>query len=64
MEHKLLIKMINNCFLQYSHDIDSLGLSPTELLELCKKIINEKENNPDIEIYELVNDIVYEYLTK
>ena len=64
MNEKLLAKMIRNCFFHYHHDIDSFPLSEADFQELCHKIITEKENNSETELYEIVNDIVYEYLTK
>jgi hypothetical protein len=64
MDTKLLKKMIRNCFSSYNHDINTFPLTNEDYEELCKKIISEKEKQPDIELYELVNDLVYDYLTK
>jgi hypothetical protein len=38
-------------------------LAAEDYKELCNKIILEKEKHTDIELYELINDIVYDYLT-
>lgn len=64
MDEKLLQKMIRNCFLQYHHDLDSVPLTAKEYTELINLIKKEKESNPDQDIYDLINDLVYEYLTK
>lgn len=62
MERKLLHKMIRNCFLQYQHSVDSIPLNEQDYNELCDRIENRrKEENSDI--YEIVEDVVYEYLS-
>jgi YqzH-like protein len=61
---ELLKKMIRNCFLQYQHDAESIPLTEEEYKHLCQKIIKAKEQVRDSDIYELVQDVVYEYLTK
>ncbi|MEH7178637.1 YqzH family protein [Neobacillus vireti] len=63
MEKKLIIKMIKNCFKQYYAEVDSLPLSSGDLEELAVKIIKIKEEQPAIELYEAINDTVYEFLT-
>ncbi|WP_078545906.1 YqzH family protein [Litchfieldia alkalitelluris] len=64
MDEKLLQKMIRNCFLQYHHNLDSVPLTAEEYTELMILIKKEKELNPDQDIYDVINDFVYEYLTK
>jgi hypothetical protein len=64
MDEKLLKKMIRNCFSHYCHDMDIFPLANDDYEQLYRKIILEKEKQPDIELYELINDLVYEYLTK
>jgi YqzH-like protein len=64
MDEKLLNKMIRNCFSHYCHDIDIFPLANADYEQLYQKIILEKEKHPDIDLYELINDLVYEYLTK
>lgn len=64
METSFLRKMIRNCFYQYNHDLDSIPLSNNEFEILCAKIIKIKENNACLEIHDIIQDVVYEYLTK
>lgn len=62
MEKKLIIKMIKNCFKQYYSEVDTLPMSSEDLEELADKIIQIKEEQPAIDLYEAVNDTVYEFL--
>lgn len=63
MEKKLIIKMIKNCFKQYYSEVDSLPMNHEDLEELADRIITLKEEQPGVELYEVVNDTVYEFLT-
>lgn len=61
MEKKLVVKMIKNCFKQY-YEGDSLPLSKKDLEEMTKKVFQANEAAPDEDLYEVVNDVVYEFL--
>jgi hypothetical protein len=63
MEKKLIIKMVKNCFKQYYSDVDSLPMSERELEELVVQIITMKTEQPNADLYEVINDTVYEFLT-
>lgn len=63
MEKKLIIKMIKNCFKQYYSEVDSLPMSSEDLEELAERIIQIKIEQPTVDLYEAVNDTVYEFLT-
>lgn len=63
MEKKLIIKMIENCFKQYYSEIDSLPMSSNDLEALADRIIQIKVEQPTVDLYEAVNDTVYEFLT-
>jgi hypothetical protein len=63
MEKKLIIKMIKNCFKQYYSEIDSLPMSRNDLEALADRIIQIKVEQPTVDLYEAVNDTVYEFLT-
>lgn len=63
MEKKLIIKMIKNCFKQYYSEVDSLPMSSEDLEELAKRIIQIKTEQPNVDLYDAVNDTVYEFLT-
>uniref|UniRef100_C5D422 YqzH-like protein n=1 Tax=Geobacillus sp. (strain WCH70) TaxID=471223 RepID=C5D422_GEOSW len=64
MDEKWIKKLIRNCFLQYGHDTESLFLHDFEWKQLCEKILLEKTNHEDMDMYEIVNDVIYEYITK
>jgi hypothetical protein len=61
MENKFLLKMLKNSFLQYGRDLDIDPLSKDDSLQLIEKITDEKDK--DTEWYEVVEDVVYSYLT-
>ncbi|MEH7491909.1 YqzH family protein [Neobacillus niacini] len=63
MEKKLIIKMIKNCFKQYYSEVDSLPMSSNDLEVLAERIIQIKVEQPSVDLYEAVNDTVYEFLT-
>lgn len=63
VDKKLLIKMIQQCFKQYGHDEESIPLTNKEYEELCNRILNKLEMEPETELYEWINDLVYEFLT-
>jgi len=62
MEKKLVVKMIKNCFKQY-YETDSSPINEQDLEVLTKQILDLKEGDPQAELYEIVNDVVYEFLT-
>ncbi len=61
MERKLIIKMIRNCFKQY-YEGDSIPIGDKELEELINRIFQTKEDEPAADLYEVINDAVYEFL--
>jgi hypothetical protein len=63
VEKKLISKMIQNCFKQYYSDADTLPLNNEEMDMLCNQIVKIKSEEPGIDLYEVVNDRVYEFLT-
>jgi hypothetical protein len=63
MEKKLIMKMIKNCFKQYYSEVDSLPMSSNDLEALADRIIQIKVEQPTVDLYEAVNDTVYEFLT-
>lgn len=62
MEKKLINKMIINCFKQY-YEADSIPISMQDLEILAAQIAAVKEEDPEVDLYEIVNDIVYAFLT-
>jgi hypothetical protein len=63
MEKRLIIKMVKNCFKQYYSEVDSLPMSSNDLEALADRIIQIKIEQPTVDLYEAVNDTVYEFLT-
>lgn len=57
MEKKLIYKMIRQCFQQYEHEA-----SEEDYEKLYKRVVEEVEE-AEVALYELINDVVYEYLT-
>ncbi len=54
--------MIKNCFKQY-YETDSLPISEQDLDLLVNRILQTKGEEPAANLYEVVNDVIYEYLT-
>ena len=61
MEDKFVVKMIKKSFLQYGRNIDENPLSKDEHIRLMKKIKETKDQTT--EWYEVIEDVVYSYLT-
>jgi hypothetical protein len=62
MDKKLVVKMIKNCFKQY-YGADSAPIGDKDLEELTQRIFQLKEEEPTADLYEVINDTVYEFLT-
>ncbi|MFZ7945146.1 MULTISPECIES: YqzH family protein [Bacillaceae] len=61
MEKKLVVKMIKNCFRQY-YEGDSVPIGDSDLEKLTGRIFQVKEEDPTADLFEIVNDAVYEFL--
>lgn len=55
--------MIKNCFKQY-YKGNSTPIGDRDLEELVEKILQTKKEEPGTNLYEVVNDTVYEYLAE
>jgi hypothetical protein len=64
MEKKFIIKLITNCFSQYEYERDLLDVNVEDLEEMYIEVLKEKEEEPASSLHDIVNDVVYEYLTK
>lgn len=62
MERKLVEKMITNCFKQY-YEGDTAPISERDLERLAERIYLLKKEDPKADLFEVVNDAVYEFLT-
>ncbi|WP_204417687.1 YqzH family protein [Bacillus tianshenii] len=64
MENKLLRKMIRNCFIQYQHDLESVPLSEEDYIRMTAEITEILRTDDASDVFEIVNDVVYEYLSQ
>ena len=64
MEKKFILKMIKNCFKQYYAEAETLPLNQEDYEELYKRTLIVMDEHPDAELYEIVNDSVYEFITR
>ncbi|MCP3738635.1 YqzH family protein [Rossellomorea sp. BNER] len=62
MEQQMMKRMIQKCFLQYEHSVESLPLNNRDYERLYSEIMERYQRNESAEIYELVEDVVYEFL--
>jgi urate oxidase len=62
MEKPLIEKMIRNCLYQYRHTEDSIPLTKGDYEQLYERILDTYKTG-DVDLYEIVEDVVYEYLT-
>ena len=63
MDKRLVVKMIKNCFKQY-YEGDSTPIGDKDLEELVERILQTKKEEPAMNLYEVVNDTIYEYLAE
>jgi hypothetical protein len=64
LDEKWLKKFVRNCLLQYGRDMDEFPFTDSEWETLSQKILAEKQRHPELDLYEIVHDVVYEALTK
>lgn len=62
MEITLLKKMIRNCLAQYGYEADPLSEKDYE--HLSDRILAIKSQEPTEDLYAIIHDVVYEYITK
>ncbi|MCA1030631.1 hypothetical protein LCL95_06185 [Bacillus timonensis] len=63
MDEKLLQKMIRNCFYQYNHDLSSVPLTQRDYEELYRRIKEELAIHASEDLHDIINNVVYEFLT-
>ncbi|KPB03806.1 YqzH family protein [Bacillus sp. CHD6a] len=64
MERNLVKKMIRNCFVQYQHNVESVPLSEEEYEKMAEEVSKVVAQDPASDVFDVVNDVVYEYLSK
>jgi len=62
MEKKLIKKMILNCFKQY-YEADPIPLNEKDMENLIEEILRDKKRRTYTDLYEVINDRVYEFLS-
>ncbi|MFP3124428.1 YqzH family protein [Ectobacillus funiculus] len=63
MNEALIKNMIRNCFYQYHYTKETLPLSESDYRRLLEEIWKMQRDQPDAELYELIEDVVYEFIT-
>ncbi|MGE8204428.1 YqzH family protein [Heyndrickxia sp. NPDC080065] len=64
MDKKFIFKLINQCFKQYHYEMQTYEINEEDYEALYKEILEEKQKDPDTGLHDLVNDVVYAYLTQ
>jgi hypothetical protein len=62
MDKKFILKMIQQSFKQYHRDLEVDPLRGEEYVQLYEQIIHLKEKT-NSDLHDIVNDVIYEYLT-
>lgn len=60
LDLKLIEKMIRNAFIQYEHT----PLTEQQYIELAKQVQKNIQVDATSDLFEIVQDVVYEYLSK
>ncbi|RBP89493.1 YqzH-like protein [Cytobacillus firmus] len=63
MNKRLIYKMVQNCLKQYNEECHSILFESREFAEIFNKVIEEKNKEADSELHEIVNDVIYGYIT-
>jgi hypothetical protein len=62
MDKKFILKMVQQSFKQYHRDLEIDPLLEKEFVQLYEQIIQIKEQT-NADLHDIVNDVIYEYLT-
>jgi hypothetical protein len=63
MEKKLIYKMIENVFKQYYQQGEALPLNEKDYNKLYEEILAVKTEEEQADLYDIINDVVYEFLS-
>gem|GEM_PF-713179 len=63
MDERWLQKQVRNCLRHYGYDDEMMPLSKDEWRDLCARIAAAKEKHRNADMYELVHDAVYRFIT-
>lgn len=64
VDEKLFIKMIDRSLSHYYPEAESLCISESEYKHLVQMMMERKKCDPSLDLYEIAEDIVYDYLTR
>jgi hypothetical protein len=62
MDKKFILKMVQHSFKQYHRDLKIDPLLEIEFVQLYEQIVLIKEKT-NADLHDIVNDVIYEYLT-
>jgi hypothetical protein len=62
MDKKFILKMVQHSFKQYHRDLEIDPLLEIEFVQLYEQIVLIKEKT-NADLHDIVNDVIYEYLT-
>jgi hypothetical protein len=62
LDKKFILKMVQQSFKQYHRDLEIDPLLEKEFVQLYEQIIQIKEQT-NADLHDIVNDVIYEYLT-
>jgi cytochrome b involved in lipid metabolism len=60
---KFLYQKIKQCFLDYNHDLDHMPLTDIDYKKIVQRIENLLNENNESDLYVVIHDVVYDYLT-
>lgn len=63
MDKKLIFKMVQNCLKQYNEDDNSISFHSKEFEHIYHKIISIKNSEEENHLHDIINDVVYGYIT-
>jgi hypothetical protein len=63
MDKKFIYKMIKNVFKQYYQQGETLPLTEDDYSRLYEEIVALKEKEVAADLYDIINDVVYEFLS-
>lgn len=63
MDEALIKNMIRNCFYQYHYTKETLPLSESDYRQLLEEVRRMQGDQPSAELYEIIEDAVYEFIT-
>lgn len=63
MDKRLIYKMVQGSLGQYNWEKDSIDFESREFAEIYEKVMIVKKAESETDLYDIVNDILYGYVT-